>query len=89
MLLSRLGIVTLVRDEGQNGHSGTVAAGDSPRRNIAVSPGQTVGSFSSRDFNLREPQAQRDDEHRREVGNGAGPGIDAHETGQKGQVKRG
>jgi len=35
MLLSRLGIVTLIQDEGQGRHPGTVAAGDSPCGNIA------------------------------------------------------
>ena len=90
MMLSILDIVTLTQDEGQNGHSGTVAAGDSSRRNIAVSPVEIDRGDSGGALDLREPQTQRDDGHGRKAGDGAGPGADAHEeVGQKGQVKRG
>lgn len=89
MLLSMLSIVKLTQDEGQNGHSGAVAAGDSPHGNIAVSLGEAVRGDSGGNIDLREPQTQRDDGHRRKTGDGSMPGTDAHETSQKGQVKRG
>lgn len=90
MLLSSLGIVTLMQDEGQDGHSGTTARGDPQRGNIAVSPVEVDRGDSGGDIDVREPQTQRDDGHSRKAGNGSGPGIDAHEeAGQKGQVKHG
>lgn len=90
MLLSRMAIAKMFQDEGQNGHSGTIAAGDSPHGNITVSLGETLRRDSGGDIDLREPQAQRNDGYGRETGNGVGPGIDAHqETGQEGQVKHG
>ncbi len=94
MSLSRVGVVTLVQDEGQDGHSGTVAAGDSPCGNITVSPGKIVRCDPGSNFNIRKLQTQRDDGHGRKAGNGPGPGIDpdgqaAHEETGKGQVKHG
>ena len=89
MLLSRLGIVTLMQDEGQDGHSGTVAAGDSRRGDIAVSPVEIDRGDAGGDIDLREPQTQCDDGHGREAGDGSGPGIDAHEETGKRQVKHG
>ena len=90
MLLSRRDAVRLMQDEGQNGHSGTVAAGDSRRWDIAVSPVEIDRSDSGGAIDLREPQTQRDDGHGREVGDGAGPRVDAdEEAGQKGQVNNG
>jgi hypothetical protein len=90
VLLSKLGIGTLIHNEGQDGHSGTVAAGDSPRGHIALSPVEVVRCDSGGDIHLRELQTQRDDGHSRKTSNGVGLGVDANEeTGQKGQVKRG
>ena len=89
MSLSKLGIVTITQNEGQNGHSRTVAAGDSQRGNIAVSPGEIVRCDPGCDFNFRELQTQRDDGHGRKAGNGFGTGTDAHEETGKGQVKHG
>ena len=90
MLLSRLSIVTVVQNEGQNGHTGTTTAGDSQRGNIAVSPVETVRGDSGGDLDVREPQTQRDDGHGRKAGNGSRPGVDAcEEAGRKGQVRRG
>ena len=89
MLISSFYIGTVMQDEGQNGHSGTIATGNPQRGNIAVSPVEIVRGDSGGDIDLREPQTQRDDGHGRKAGNGAGPGIEAHEADQKGQVKRG
>ena len=89
MLLSRLDTGTLAQDEGQNGHSGTIAAGDSPHGDIAVSPVEVDRGDTGGNLDVREPQTQRNDGHSREVGNGSGPGTDAHEADRKGQVKYG
>ena len=90
MLLSSLDTATLMQDEGQDGHSGTVAAGNPTRGDIEVSPVEIVRCDSGGDLHLRELQTQRDDGHGREAGDGSGPGIDAYEeASRKGQVKRG
>ena len=90
MLLSSLDNGKVMQDEGQDGHSGAVAAGDSRRGNIAVSPVEVDRGDTGGDLDLREPQTQRDDGHGRKAGDGAGLGVDAHEeAGRKGQVKHG
>jgi len=90
MLQSSLGTGTVIYDEGQYRHSGTVAAGDSPCGNIAVSSIEIVWGDSSGDLHLRELQTQRDDGHSGKAGNGSGLGVDAHEeASQKDQVKHG